>query len=87
MGLCSHCKIETAEAFIEYGSDHVPFTYYSFDDHVPQLMGEDMYNRLNNIRDFSFVNHNQFPISDERLNAMNGFIKYRIKNLLELYNG
>ena len=86
MGLCSHCKIETAEVFIEYGSDHVPFAYYSFDDHIPQLMSEDMYNRLNDIRNFSFVNHKRFPVSDERLSALNGFIQYRIKKLIELYN-
>lgn len=85
-GLCSHCKIETAEAFIEYGSNHVPFAYYSFDDHVPQLMSEDMYNRLNDISYFSFINHKRFPVSDERLNALNGFIQYRIKKLIELYN-
>jgi len=38
MGLCSHCKEETVEAFIEYGSDHVPFAYYSFDDHIPGIV-------------------------------------------------
>lgn len=86
MGLCSHCKEESTEAFIEYGSDHVPFAYYSFDDHIPQLMSENMYRRLDNIRDFSFVNHNSYPVSDERLAAMNGFIQNRIHKLLDLYN-
>lgn len=86
MGLCSHCKTDTAEAFIEYGNDHVPFAYYSFDDHIPQLMSEYMYNRLNDIKDFRFVNHKDYPVSEERLNALNGFISYRINRLLELYN-
>ncbi|WP_294755396.1 hypothetical protein [uncultured Ruminococcus sp.] len=35
MGLCSHCKDETTKAFIDYGNNHVPFAYYSFDDHIP----------------------------------------------------
>lgn len=87
MGLCSHCKDENAEAFIEYGSDHVPFAYYSFDDHIPQLMSKDIYNRLDSIKDFSFVNHKEFPVSDERLAALNGFIHNRLYRLLELYKG
>lgn len=86
MGLCSHCKEETTEAFIEYGSDHVPFAYYSFDDHIPQMMSEDMHSRLENIRDFSFVNHKEYPVSKERLTTLNGFIQRRIHILLELYN-
>lgn len=86
MGLCSHCKEETTEAFIDYGSNHVPFAYYSFDDHVPQLMSKEMYERIDGIRDFSFVNHADYPVSDERLSALSGFIGYRIKRLLELYN-
>lgn len=85
MGLCSHCKTDTADAFIEYGSNHVPFAYYSFNDHIPQLMSEDMYNRLHNIRDFTFTNHAEYPISNVRLSAMNGFIKNRICTLIELY--
>ncbi len=86
MGLCSHCKAETTEAFIEYGNDHVPFAYYSFDDYIPRLMSEDMYIRLNNIKDFSFTNHKAYPVSEKRLRALNGFISYRINRLLELYN-
>jgi len=86
MGLCSHCKDEAVEAFIEYGNDHVPFAYYSFDDHIPQLMSKDMYNRINSIKDFSFVNHKEYPVSDERLTALNGFIHNRIHRLLELYD-
>ncbi len=86
MGLCSHCKNDTVEDFIEYGNNHVPFAYYSFDDYIPQLMSEDMYNRLNDIKCFSFTNHKSHPVSEERLNALNGFIKCRIKRLLELYN-
>lgn len=85
MGLCSHCKDENVEAFIEYGNDHVPFAYYSFDDNIPQLMSEDMHSRLENIRDFSFVNHKEYPVSDERLKALNGFIQNRINRLLEIY--
>lgn len=85
MGLCSHCKEETVQAFIEYGSDHVPFAYYSIDDHIPQLMSKDLYNRINSIKDFSFVNHKGYPVSDERLTALNGFIQHRIHRLLELY--
>jgi len=87
IGLCSHCMKETAEAFIEYGSDHIPFAYYSFDDHIPQLMSKEMYNRLNSIKDFSFVNHKEYPVSDERLTALNGFIQHRIHKLLDLFNG
>lgn len=87
MGLCSNCKIETAKAFIEYGNDHVPFAYYSFDDHIPKLMSENMYKRLCNIKDFTFTNHKDYPVSDERLAALNGFISYRINRLIELYNG
>lgn len=86
MGLCSHCKEETAESFIEYGSNHVPFAYYSFDDYIPQLMSADMYRKLSNIKDFSFTNHKEYPVSDERLSAVNGFIQHRIHRLLELYN-
>ena len=86
MGLCSHCKEETTEAFIDYGSNHVPFTYYSFDDHIPKLISKEMYERIDNIRDFNFVNHTDYPVSDERLSALNGFIRHRIKRLLELYN-
>ena len=86
MGLCSHCKDETTEAFIDYGSNHVPFAYYSFDDHIPQLMSEEMYKRIDSIRDFSFTNHNEYPVSDERMDAINGFIHYRINRLLDLYN-
>ena len=86
MGLCSHCKEETVQAFIEYGSDHVPFAYYSFDDHIPQLMSKDMYNRIDNIKGFSFVNHKDYPVSDERMNALNGFIQHRIHRILEFYN-
>ncbi len=86
MGMCSHCKEETVQAFIEYGSDHVPFAYYSFDDHIPQLMSKDMYNRIDNIKGFSFVNHKDYPVSDERLNALNGFIQHRIHRILEFYN-
>lgn len=85
MGLCSHCREETAEAFIEYGSNHVPFSYYSFDDHIPQLMSKKMYSRINSIKDFSFVNHKEYPVSDDRLTALNGFIQHRIHRLLELY--
>ena len=85
MGLCSHCKDEAVEAFIEYGNDHVPFAYYSFDDHIPQLMSKEMYNRINSIKDFSFVNHKEYPVSDERLTALNGFIQHRINRLLALY--
>ena len=85
-GLCSHCKSETAETFIEYGMNHIPFAYYSFDDYIPQLMSENMYKKLNNIRDFNFINHEKYPISDERLSALNGFIRYRINKLLMLYN-
>ena len=86
MGLCSHCKEETAEAIIDYGSNHVPFAYYSFDDHIPQLMSKEMYERIDGIRDFSFANHKYYPVSEERLSALNGFIRHRIKRLLELYN-
>ena len=86
MGLCSHCKNESVEGFIEYGSNHVPFAYYSFDDHIPQLMSKEMHNRLESIKDFSFVNHNEYTVSDDRLTALNGFIQNRIKRLLELYN-
>ncbi len=86
MGLCCHCKNGTADDFIEYGSNHVPFAYYSFDDHIPVLMSEDMHRRLDNIKDFSFVNHKDYSVSDERLSALNGFIKHRIGRLLELYN-
>ena len=85
MGLCSHCKEENAQAFIEYGNDHVPFAYYSFDDHIPQLMSEDMYNKIGDIREFCFVNHKNYPVSDERLTALNGFIQHRINRLLALY--
>ena len=86
MGLCSHCNEETTEAFIDYGNNHVPFAYYSFDDHIPQLMSKEMYNRLDSVKDFSFVNHKDYPVSDERLTALNGFIQNRINRLLELYN-
>lgn len=86
MGLCSHCKNESVEGFIEYGSNHVPFAYYSFDDHIPQLMSKEMHNRLESIKDFSFVNHNEYTVSDDRLTALNGFIQNRINRLLELYN-
>ena len=86
MGLCSHCKEESVDAFIEYGSDHVPFAYYSFDDYIPQLMSKEMYNRLDGIKDFSFINHKDYPVSNERLTALNGFIQHRIHRLLELYN-
>lgn len=86
MGLCSHCKNESVEGFIEYGSNHVPFAYYSFDDHIPQLMSKKMYSRINSIKDFSFVNHKEYPVSDDRLTALNGFIQNRINRLLELYN-
>ena len=86
MGLCSHCKDETTKAFIDYGNNHVPFAYYSFDDHIPQLMSKEMYERIDSIRDFSFMNHNDYPVSEERLSALNGFIRHRIKRLLELYN-
>ncbi len=86
MGLCSHCKNESADDFIEYGNNHVPFAYYSFDDHIPALMSDDMYRRLNDIKDFHFVNHSGYPVSSERLSALNGFIKHRIGKLLELYN-
>ena len=86
MGLCSHCKDETTKAFIDYGNNHVPFAYYSFDDHIPQLMSKDMYRRIDSIRDFSFVNHTDYHISEERLSALNGFIRHRINRLLELYN-
>jgi len=85
MGLCSHCREETAETFIEYGSDHIPFAYYSFDDYIPQLMSADMYRKLSNIKNFSFVNHKEYPVSDKRLSAVNGFIQHRIGRLLELY--
>ena len=78
-------KEETAEAFIEYGSNRVPFTYYSFDDHIPQLMSKKMYSRINSIKDFSIVNHKNYPVSNERLNALNRFIQNRINRLLELY--
>lgn len=87
MGLCSHCKTETAEAFIDYGNDHVPFAYYSFDDHIPVLMSEEMYGKLCNIKNFTFTNHKDYPVSDKRLAALNGFISYRINRLIELYNG
>ena len=85
MGLCSHCKNESVEGFIEYGSNHVPFAYYSFDDHIPQLMSKKMYSRINSIKDFSFVNPKEYPVSDDRLTALNGFIQHRIHRLLELY--
>ncbi len=86
MGLCSHCKNETAEAFIYYGNDHVPFAYYSFDDYIPQLMSDEMYHRLCSIKDFAFVNHKDYHVSEDRLSALNIFISYRIKRLIELYN-
>ncbi len=85
MGLCSHCKTETAEAFIEYGCNHVPFAYYSFDDYIPQLMSEDMYDRLNSIKDFTFTNHRDYPVSADRLSAMNSFIRNRISTLIKLF--
>lgn len=86
MGLCSHCKNETVEDFIEYGSNHVPFAYYSFDDHIPVLMSKEIYHILNDIKDFRLENHKDYPVSDKRLSAMNGFIQYRIQKLIELYN-
>lgn len=86
MGLCSHCKDETTKAFIDYGNNHVPFAYYSFDDHIPQLMSKAIYKRIDSIRDFSFVNRMDYHISEERLSALNCFIQHRIKRLLELYN-
>jgi len=49
-------------------------------------MSEDMHRRLDNIKDFSFANHKDYPVTDERLSALNGFIKRRIDRLLELYN-
>ena len=67
----SHCKEETTEAFIDYGNNHVPFAYYSFDDHIPQLMSKEMYKRIENIRDLCFVNHADYPVSEERLSALN----------------
>lgn len=85
MGLCSHCKEESVDAFIEYGSDHVPFAYYSFDDYISQLMSKEMYNKIGDIREFCFVNHKNYPVSDERLTALNGFIQHRINRLLVLY--
>lgn len=87
MELCSHCKDVTIEAFIEYGSDHVPFAYYSFDYHIPKLMSNDMYSRINNIKDFSLVNHKHYSVSEERLNALNGFIYHGIHKLLQQYSG
>ena len=86
MGLCSHCRDENVGAFIEYGSDHIPFAYYSFDDFIPQLMSKEMYNRLDSIKDFSFVNHKDYSVSNERLTALNGFIQHRIHRVLELYS-
>ena len=82
-------EIVSQTAFMGGISDlsfNVPFAYYSFDDHIPQLMSREMYKRIDGIRDFSFVNHTNYPVSDERLSALNGFIRYRIKRLLELYN-
>ena len=49
-------------------------------------MSKDIYSRLKNIRDFSFVNHKDYPVSSTRLSAMNGFVQYRIGRLIELYN-
>lgn len=86
MGLCSHFKDENVEAFIEYGIDHVLFAYYSFDDHISQLMSKEIYNRLDSIKVFSFVNHMDYLVSNERLTALNGFILCRIRRLPELYN-
>ena len=86
MRLCSHCKEESVDAFIEYGSDHVPFAYYSFDDHIPQLMSKEMYNSLDRIKDFSFINHKEYPVTDEKFSALNGFIQHSIHKLLELYS-
>jgi hypothetical protein len=86
MGLCILCKDETAEAFIDYGSNHVPFAYYSFDDHIPQHMSKELYDRMDSIRDFCLVNYTDYPVSEEKLSALNGFIQHRIKRLLELYN-
>lgn len=85
MGLCSHCKEETVDEFIEYGCNHVPFAYYSFDDHIPQLMSDDMYERISSIKDFEFMNHQAIPVGEKRLSAMNGFIRNRINKLIELY--
>ncbi len=49
-------------------------------------MSKEMYNRLDSVKDFSFVNNKDYPVSDERLTALNGFIQRRIRRLLELYN-
>jgi len=45
-----------------------------------------MYNRLNDIKDFSFVNHKAYPVYEECLNVLNGFISYIINRFFELYN-
>ena len=53
---------------------------------IPQLMSKEMYERIGGIRDFSFVSHTNYPVSGERLSALNGFILHRIKRLIEPYN-
>ena len=58
----------------------------SFNDHITQLMSKDMYSMINSIKDFSFLNHKEYPVSDERLSGLNGIIQHRIHILHELYN-
>lgn len=41
---------------------------------------------LCSIKNFAFVNHKDYPVSEDRLSALNIFISYRIKRLIELYN-
>ena len=45
-------------------------------------MGEDMHRRLGSIRDFSFVDHSSYPVSDERLTAIMDLYSIEYTNCL-----
>lgn len=56
----------------------------TFDQQAAMVMGEAQHGQLRHLLDFRFENHPQYPVDQERLDALNGWIGGRVRDLLSM---
>ena len=56
----------------------------TFDQQAAMVMGEAQHGQLRHLLDFRFENHPQYPVDQERFDALNGWIGGRVRDLLSM---
>lgn len=56
----------------------------SFDQQASMVMGENQHEQLRHLIGFQFKNHPQYPMDEERLDALNNWIGGRVRDLLSM---